>query len=268
MAQKAKFIPALLTFYLACLLMPTVSQAKTKEPRRITVSAAVSLKEPLQKIFLLFQGKYPQFQVAGNFAGSGPLKTQIEQGAPVDIFIPASSQELDELIQKDKLVATSRIVLAFNTLLFVAPKNTPMTDVKRIEDISAQKFPKLAIGDSSQVPVGRYARQALERANRWIDLERQLIPCANARQVLDYVSRGEVDGGFIYASDLAREAKVKLLFPVPQDKHDPIVYPAAVVKDSSSRDAAQVLLSFLTSSESQDVLINHGFIPARGEAKQ
>jgi molybdate transport system substrate-binding protein len=110
------------------------------------------------------------------------------------------------------------------------------------------------------VPVGQYAQQALTRLGLWQQLQSRLILAEDVRQTLDYVARGEVDAGIVYASDVrAADNKVRKVATAPADLHDPILYPIAVVRESSSKDAAREFIDAVMNDEGQRTLENYGF---------
>ena len=110
------------------------------------------------------------------------------------------------------------------------------------------------------MPAGRYARAALQKADLWAAVEPKVIGANNVRQALDYVARGEVDAGFVYATDAATMAdKVKVAFTVPTEV--PVLYPIAPVAGSPQSAAAQRFVRFVLTPPAQAVLARHGFGP-------
>jgi molybdate transport system substrate-binding protein len=127
-----------------------------------------------------------------------------------------------------------------------------------LADLAAPSFARIALGQPAAVPAGRYARGALEAAGLWAAIEPKVIGAQTVRQALDYVARGEVDAGFVYATDAAlMPGKVRVALTVPTAQ--PIAYPAAVVAASPNAALAQRFVEHLTGAAAQAVLARFGF---------
>src|SRR5262249_16230047 len=118
----------------------------------------------------------------------------------------------------------------------------------------------VAIGEPKTVPAGEYAMQVLKKLGLADQLQRRLIYGENVRQVLSYVERGEVSAGIVY-STAAKESgdKVRVVATAKPDTHEPIVYPAIVIRASTKQDAARRFLDFLVSEKGRRILIENGF---------
>jgi len=189
-----------------------------------------------------------------NLAASGALQKQIEAGAVVDVFASAGALQMDALEAK-KLVE-GRQTFARNRLVLIAPAEDKT--VQGFADLA--KASRVALGNPKTVPAGQYAKQCLTHLGLWDKLEPHLVPANDVRQVLDYVARGEVDAGFVYASDL-KDAKVRRVAEAPDDSHDPILYPIAVLQGSSQKQAAQGFVTLVCGPEGQAILAKNGFFP-------
>ncbi|HEY8879750.1 MAG TPA: molybdate ABC transporter substrate-binding protein [Roseateles sp.] len=223
--------------------------------QQLTVSAAASLTDAFKEIGPRFEASKPGTTVRFNFAGSGVLLQQIVQGAPVDVFVSADSETMSRGIAQKAIAADSRRDVASNSLVLITPTGSA---VKTARDLAAPGVKRIAIGKVASVPVGRYTQQALESAQLWSELQHKLVFADNVRQVLDYVSRGEVEAGFVYRTD-AEIAKDKVRIAMTVGGHSPITYPAAVVADSKQLALAQGFVSFLCGSEAQAILARYGF---------
>jgi molybdate transport system substrate-binding protein len=225
----------------------------------IIVSAAVSLKDAFNEIAQLNEQRN-NAKVHFNFGASGALQKQIESGAPVDVFASAGSKQMDEL--KELIIASSRTNFARNVLVLVEPTNS--SAITSFTDLSKPEIKKIAVGNPKTVPAGQYTEQTFNKLQLLPDIRSKLIYAEDVRQVLDYVARGEVDAGVVYSSDvLSAGAKVKEVVRAPEDSHDPILYPIAIVKDSKRKDAAQKFIDLVLSSEGQSILAKHGFVSAK-----
>jgi molybdate transport system substrate-binding protein len=222
----------------------------------LTVSAAASLGNALQDIAPLFEAANPGTRLQFNFAASGPLLQQIANGAPVDVFVSADQETMNQAQAKNLVQAAARRNVVSNALVVVVPagRNPP----RSIQDLSQPAYGRVAIGLPASVPVGRYTRSVLEAAGLWTVIEPKMIGAQNVRQALDYVARGEVDAGFVYSTDAAlMPDKVRVALTVPTTA--PILYPAAPVAASGNAVLAQRFVDFLLAPQAQAVLAKYGF---------
>jgi len=245
-------IVRLTLFVLFSLAPPVLSFGE-----EIIVSAAASLTNAFRAIGPAFERANPGVTVTLNLAASGALLQQIDQGAPVDVFAAADEETMDRAEAKDLLDPGTRRVFARNRLVIVVPRDAGPS-VRGIGDLQADDVRRVALGEPSFVPAGRYARQALEAAGLWEVLQPRLIRANSVRQVLDYVTRGEVDAGFVYATDATlRKDAVRVAGPV--ESYGPILYPIATVRSSRSAAPARAFVAFVLSAAGQDILAGFGF---------
>jgi molybdate transport system substrate-binding protein len=228
----------------------------------ITVSAAVSLRDAFREISKQYEERTGA-RVNFNFGASGALQKQIESGAPVDVFASAGIPQMDALGTQGLIAPETRRDFARNTLVLIVPTDNT-SGITTFADLGDAKVTKLAIGNPKTVPVGQYAEQSLTRLGLWHRLGPKLILAEDVRQALDYVARGEVDAGMVYASDVrATGARVRAVATAPPDSHDPILYPIAVVRASVRQDAARAFIDAVTNDEGQRTLGKYGFERAR-----
>jgi molybdate transport system substrate-binding protein len=143
----------------------------------------------------------------------------------------------------------------------VKPLDSPL-DLARPRDLLDPRVKRIVVGNPKTVPVGQYSEEALRALGLWDRLKPRLVFAENVRQALEYVARGEVDAGFVYASDLAaRPGRVKEAFRPGEDTYQAITYPVAVVKDARQPALAEVFIKLLLSAEGQAVLARLGFQP-------
>jgi molybdate transport system substrate-binding protein len=235
-----------------------VPKEESAPKNEILVSAAISLKEAFAEIAIRFQAA-TRVRVIFNFAGSGELAKQVEFGAPADVFASAGDREMDELSTKGLINASSRADFAGNTLVVIVP-SSPGTAPISFSDLSRPRFKRIAIGNPQTVPAGHYAQQALESGGLWERVKSRLILAENVRQVLEYVARGEVDSGLVYATDLkVAGGRVQIVAGAPRGSYGPIRYPIATIAGSKNVNAAQQFVAFVLSAEGQEILAKHGF---------
>ncbi|MFZ5775886.1 MAG: molybdate ABC transporter substrate-binding protein, partial [Thermodesulfobacteriota bacterium] len=220
------------------------------------VSAAASLTEAFKEISPLFSAKNPGTVVRLNFAATGPLLQQIAQGAPVDVFAAADQESMDKAEKNGLLRPGSRKNFAVNALVLVTPPE--QTRVAGLADLASTRVGKIAVGNPDSVPAGRYAKAALLRQGLWESLTSKYVMAISVKQAMEYVQRGEVEAGFVYASDaVAAKGRVRVAAEVPAIP--PIVYPAAVVAASQHRIEAEAFIRFLAEKQAQDILAKYGF---------
>jgi molybdate transport system substrate-binding protein len=197
-----------------------------------------------------------------NFGSSGQLAAQIAQGAPVDAFVSAGEREMDQLAAQGLIDPSTRHVVCGNELVLIVPADAVFIPASFL-DLSDSRIGRIAVGQPRTVPAGEYAQEVFDHLKMSSQLTSKLVFGENVRQVLDYVERGEVDGGVVYATDAAQAgAKVRIAARSDASWHSPITYPAAVMKQSAKADAARRFVDYLTTPESRKVLGEHGFIIA------
>lgn len=229
----------------------------------LTISAAVSLSGALNEIQALYVQTHPQTKIIFNFGGSGTLELQIERGAPVDIFVSAASEEMDALAAKNLLLADTRAILASNRVVLIVPANPPPNSprIESFADLAKPDVRTIAIGEPASVPAGHYAEQILEHAGIWSQVRTKAVLAKDVRQVLAYIETGNADAGIVYATDARITSRVRVVAEAPADSHDPVIYPAAVLKASQNTDAARDFLRFLLTPAAQAVFAKYGFSP-------
>jgi len=240
------------------LLLLLATPAAAEE---LTLSVAISMKDAVEELGRGFTQARPGLVLRYNLGASGELSKQIEAGAPVDLFISAAARQMDELEANGLIVPGSRRVFAKNVLVAVKSADSAL-DLAKPADLLDTRVKRIVIGNPKTVPVGQYTEESLRALGLWERVQRKLVYAENVRQALDYVARGEVDAGFVYATDAAlRPGRVKEAFRPPEDTYRPVTYPAAVVKESKHRALAQAFIELLLSAPGQAVLKRFGFQP-------
>ena len=227
----------------------------------LTVSAAMSLKNAFEDIGRLFEAKHSGVKVYFNLAGSGTLSRQIESGAPVDVFASASVRYMDDLERKGLIIKDSRRNFAGNSIVLIVPSGSRV-QINSLSGLLNEGIRRIAIGNPRTVPAGEYAKEALKHFKLRGKLRDKLIFAGNVRQALDYVARGEVDAGMVYASDAgARPDEVKIAAEVPAESHRPVLYTIAVLRGTGNKALAGNFIEMVTSGKGQKILRDYGFIP-------
>lgn len=236
------------------------AQAKAAEAD-ITVFAAASTTNALTEIAKNYEAA-GNGKVALSFASSSTLAKQIENGAPADVFISANAEWMNYLEEKKLLEPGSRSDLLGNRIVFIVPASSPVPalTVSPKLDLAAilGKDGLLAVGDPAHVPVGTYAKAALEHLKLWSQVEKRLAPAKDVRAGLALVERAESPLGIVYASDAAVSDKVRIAGIFPKDSHPNIDYPVAAVKTSKT-SAAKKFMAFLSAPGSKEIWAKYGF---------
>ncbi len=231
-------------------------------PERILVSAAISLKNAFEEIGGILKAR-TGIAASFNFGASGILEKQIEAGAPVDVFASAGATEMDDLANKGLILEQTRHDFARNVLELVVPSGRH-APISSFADLSGPRLRRLSIGNPRTVPAGHYAEQTLRSLKLWDGLQPKLILAEDVRQVLDYVMRGEVDAGIVYTTDVGiARGRVLEVARAPEQTHDPILYPIAVVRGTWQKSAALRFVDMVVSGEGQKILSKYGFLGGR-----
>ncbi|GAA0122871.1 molybdate ABC transporter substrate-binding protein [Clostridium faecium] len=226
----------------------------------IMVAAAASLENTYKdKIIPAFQEKYPWIKVEGTYDSSGKLQKQIEEGLDADVFMSAATKQMNSLKDK-KLVDEDTIVdVLENKVVLIVPAEGE-SKVKDFKDIT--NADTIAIGDPESVPAGQYAKEVLTNLGDWEEVSKKASLGTNVTEVLNWVAEKSADAGIVYGSDAISTDKVKVVAEAPEESlKTKVIYPAAVVTNSKKKEAAQLLVDFLTSDEVSAIFKEYGFTP-------
>lgn len=193
-----------------------------------------------------------------NYGSSTKLATQIEQGAPVDVYLSASAKDMNYLIDKGEIIATTVQYYAQNELVLVTHKESDI-DQEGLDGMLAPMIEVIAIGEPENVPLGYYTKYELSKHVLWNNLKDKFVFGADARQVTTYVSRGNADLGIVYKSDAILESDLKMIYSFGYDQGMPIVYPGGIVESSSFKKEAEAFMNFITSEKARGIFKSFGF---------
>jgi molybdate transport system substrate-binding protein len=265
------FVASLLFLFVVGTAGSLALGAAPQQSSSITVSAAISLKDALDELGPIFQVQQHRKNggsgtaVTYNYGGSGTLARQIEQGAPVDVFFSAAEKQMDELAAQGLIVADTRRDLVGNALVLIVPSQaTPV--VHNFQELTGSAVKTIALGETSTVPAGMYARQTLEHLSLFAAVEKKIVYAKDVRAVLTYVETGNADAGLVYQTDANTSTKVRVIAVAPADSHDPILYPAAVLRDAKDKTAARAFVEFLQGPDARAVFQKYGFTSAEKSA--
>lgn len=235
----------------------THTPAKAK-PTTVLIGAAASLQNVLEELNPIFEKANPGIRANYHFAASGALQQQIEQGAPVDLFISAASRQMDALQQKNLILIDTRRNLLTNRLTLVIPRNSTskLTDFRQLTNTSIKR---IALGEPRSVPAGQYAEEVFRNLGILDSLRPKLVYGNSVRSVLGSVETGNADAGVVYATDAKISNQVKAIATAPNRLHSTIAYPIAIVAASRNQQAARIYAQFLQSKQAQALFRRHGF---------
>ena len=228
---------------------------------KLTIFAAASLNEAFPQIAAAFEKTHPGVTFTFNFAGTDTLTTQIEQGAPADVFAGASAQYGDELSGRG-LIATP-LIFATNRLVLVVPAANPA----KITSLQGLTKPgvKLVVGDAT-VPIGIYTRKVLDNLDAVYGggystkvLQNVVSEATDVTSILTSVSLGEADAGFVYVTDAKSAGDKVTAIALPASAQAVASYPIAVVKSSKNATVGQQFTTFVTGAQAQAILQAAGF---------
>jgi molybdate transport system substrate-binding protein len=255
MVQKKRLAAA----FVAVLAIALTAHSAGAQQNSITVFAAASMKNALDDVDAAFS-KTSGVKVVTSYDASSALIKQIEAGAPADVFLSADLNWMDYGAQKKLIRNETRVNLLGNSLVLIAPKDSKIGNVTIGPGFDLAKLAadgRIATGDVRAVPVGLYAKAALEKLGIWASVAPKMAMTANVRAALILVARGEAPLGIVYATDAKVEPWVKVVGVFPEDSHPPIVYPVAATANAKPDTAAY--LAFLRSSAARTIFERYGF---------
>lgn len=242
-------------FLLTVLLLMLAGGACAAE---LIVSAAASLTNAFTELGKVYERTDAGNKIVLNFGGSGQLLQQIERGAPVHVFASADQETMNRAQAHNLLDNETRTDFTRNALVLIVPSDSALP-ITGLDNLVSDRVRRIAVSNPDSVPVGRYTREALIKAGMWKALQPKIINTQHVRQSLDYVARGEVDAGFVYATDAAiMRGKVRVVSEIPTVT--PIRYPVAALRGNGEAALARRFIAFLKSDAGQAILARNGFL--------
>ncbi|WP_240613858.1 molybdate ABC transporter substrate-binding protein [Salinicola acroporae] len=253
-----------------CLLVlavsvPLCAQAADTHTK-VQLYAAASMTDAMDAAIQSYEADH-DVDIVPVYASSSTLARQIASGAPADVYISANEQWMDWLAEQ-KVPISQRVDLLRNRLVLIAPTTSDIdgftpgdgtTIVSRLGDDQ-----RLSVGETSHVPAGIYARQALQSIGEWDALQSRLASGDNVRAAMALVERNETPLGIVYQTDAEASERVKQIGVFPDDSHDPITYPLAVVNPTPS-DATEAFRRWLTGDDALAIFARYGFTPVESD---
>ena len=247
--------------WLLCFGAATLAGA-ADEPKPVLVFAASSLTNVVDELGQAFTAK-THVPVKASYAASSVLAKQIEAGAPADVLFSADTDWVDYVDQRKLLKPGTRHNVVSNRLVLIEPSDSSL-QVKiapHFDLAGVLGEGKLATGDPDSVPVGKYAKAALEKLGAWDAVSSHVVRAENVRAALAFVARGEAAAGIVYETDAKAESRVKVIGVFPEDSHPPITYPIALTRDASA--AAAKFAAYVRSADGAQIFRKYGFQPLK-----
>ncbi|MFV0440589.1 MAG: molybdate ABC transporter substrate-binding protein [Lachnospirales bacterium] len=253
-----KVIVALLMLSVFVTGCSTSQSNETAVGETFLVAAAASMQPSLEELSLLFQEQNPDINMESTYDSSGKLQVQIEEGLEADVFISASTKQMNALDEQGLMDSDSIISLLENKIVLIVPDDSTL-DISSFEDILLAD--KIAIGDPESVPAGQYGKEVLESLDIYDEAIEKASLGTNVTEVLNWVAEGSADVGIVYATDAATTDKVKVVAEAPEGSLEkPVLYPIGIVGNSDNHELSEQYISFLRSEDAKSIFEQYGFV--------
>jgi molybdate transport system substrate-binding protein len=249
----------ILMFLLSAMVSAWAAQpAYADHPQTLTIAAANSLKDALRTILPIFEKEQGNVEVRVVWGPSQTLRDQIQQGAPIDVFLPSSIEEINALETKGLTLPGTKHVYAKTALVLITQSALPTT-VSSLDDLPQAEVRRIALGNPKTSSVGKFAAAALKKTGLDEHLKSRYVYGEHSGAVLDLVAAGEAEVGLVYRTDAIRSKKVQILTEISPESHAPILYALGTVWTSKNPSLAQRFYEFIISPAIQDILKSYGF---------
>lgn len=243
---------------------------KPAESVELTILAAASLTDVCNEIKEKYEAAHENVTLNFSYGGSGALQTQIEEGAPADVFISAATKQMTALDGQGLMDSGSIIQLLENKVVLVVPAdnvadstaNMPTdstADITSFEDVVTDKVTMIGLGEPGSVPVGQYSEEIFVSLGILDEVKTKANYGSDVRTVLSWVETGEVDCGIVYATDAYTTDKVKIVAEAPEGSCKQVIYPAGIVKSTENAEAAADFMAYLQEEEVLALFERYGF---------
>ncbi|MDX8341298.1 molybdate ABC transporter substrate-binding protein [Draconibacterium sp. IB214405] len=247
-----------LVFYFIVFVMTFACTNKNKSQQlELLVYSGAGLTNVVTELAEIYKAEN-DIDIKLNFASSGTLARQIEQGAQPSVYISANEKWVDYLINVDLVVPESKEKVVGTSMAVIVPADSETDTITFLDHFPAQFKGRLSIGDPKHVPAGDYAWKAIESGGYADALTDRILPAKDVRSALMVVELGEVEMGIVYKTDALKSKKVKIVSIVPDELHPPIGFYASILKNKNN-EQTKLFYNFLTSKEAKDIWIKHGF---------
>lgn len=232
------------------------------EKVELTILAAASLTDVCDELKERFEKENPSITLNISYGGSGALQTQIEEGAPADVFISAATKQMTALDDEGLMDSDSIIQLLENKVVLIVPKESD-TSVSSFEDVATEAVTMVGLGEPGSVPVGQYSEEIFISLGILDAVKEKANYGSDVRTVLSWVETAAVDCGVVYATDAYTSQDVTIVCEAPEGSCKRVIYPAGVVAASEHPDEAVAWIAFIQSDASMELFESYGFSDAR-----
>lgn len=266
--KKRYMILMVVSILVICLLSAGCSTNEKKTEKEgsieINVSAALGLKEALLDIQKKYEKEHPEIKIVYNFAAAGVLASQIENGAPCDVFLSAAIKQVNDLKAKDLLKDDTIKDIVGNRLVLVVPKGNPL-QIKDLKDLTKESVHYIGFGDIKTMPAGQYGKECLENIGVWQQVESKFVIGKTVREIVAYVESGNADAAVAFETVVRNNPKVEIAAFAPEGTHQTVLFPGAVLKSTKNEVAARSFFDYLTSTDALDIFQKYGFSSLKKE---
>lgn len=245
---------------LVMTVITVLSGCGTKEAEKVelTILAAASLTDVCDELKEIYEAEHENVTLTFSYGSSGALQTQIEAGAPADIFMSAATNQMEALEEEGLMKEDSVIELLENKVVLIVPKGST-SRIAKFADLATSKVAMVALGEPESVPVGQYSEEILAYLGILEQVKDKANYGSDVRTVLSWVEEGAVDCGVVYATDAYISDKVEIVCEAPEGSCRKVIYPAGIVKASEYQEEAAEVMKFLKSDEAAEKFESYGF---------
>ncbi len=253
-----KVTAVIMIMVIVCMAFSACGKKKNDDKTELTILAAASLTDVCGKLKEDFEKNNKDITLTFSFGSSGALQTQIEEGAPADMFMSAAKKQMTALDEKNLMDKDSIKELLENKIVLIVPKGKA-GDIKSFDDLATDKVKMVALGEPESVPVGQYAEEIFTTLGTLEDIKKKANYGSDVRQVLTWVENGDVDCGVVYATDAFTTDKVEIVCYAPEGSCKKVIYPSGIVAASKNKDAAKKFNDYLSSDAAMKLFEEYGF---------
>ncbi|MDF2822229.1 MAG: hypothetical protein K0R15_2677 [Clostridiales bacterium] len=255
--MRRRYIKSFLLIFTVLFLLSGCNKVKENEKTAsILIACAASLQNVMEELQTIYKAQQPDISITFTFGSSGSLQQQIQQGAPIDVFISAAQKNMNVLLDEDLILESTKIDLLENKVVLIVPKESKL-GISSFEDIT--KATIIALGDPETVPAGQYAEEIFTSLNILDDIESKVTYAKDVTEVLTWISTGNVDAGVVYATDAMISKDVEVVAEAPKGSCSKVIYPVAITKETNEIEAASIFVDFLMTKEARAIFEQYGF---------
>lgn len=261
-----KKMTAVMTTILAAMLLAgcgseTKNAVDTGAAVELTILAAASLTDVCNEIKTEYEAAHPNVTLNFSYGASGALQTQIEEGAPADLFFSAATKQMTALNDEGLMDPDSIVKLLENKVVLIVPEGSDK-DITSFEDVATDKVGMIGLGEPGSVPVGQYSEEIFTSLGILDTVKTKANYGSDVRTVLSWVETGAVDCGVVYATDAYVGENIKIVCEAPAGSCKQVIYPVGIVKASEHADAAAEFLAYLQTDHAMQKFEGYGFSAA------